>query len=226
MKGSLDVSHLLAIHETLSGTERGRRDLDVLNKSAIVLLCAFWEAYCEDLADDALHHLLSHSPNYSSIPKALQKRVAKELKGDPHELSPWKLAGDNWKAHLLSRLALLRSHRNFDWNNPRSANVDKLFDEVVGIDNVSSAWHWKHVDAQTNRKKLDDFVGLRGAIAHRGGPANYVKKFHVTRALMLIDRLIVCTDVYVFKQLRSMTGVEPWTQLDAQLPETLVIKGS
>lgn len=35
----------------------GRRNLEVLNKSAIVLLCAIWEAYCEDLADDALRLL-------------------------------------------------------------------------------------------------------------------------------------------------------------------------
>jgi hypothetical protein len=32
----------------------GRRSLEVLNKFAIVLLCAIWEAYCEDLADKAL----------------------------------------------------------------------------------------------------------------------------------------------------------------------------
>ena len=47
----------------------GRRNLEVLNKSAIVLLCAIWEAYCEDLADEALRHLLAYSRDYSALPK-------------------------------------------------------------------------------------------------------------------------------------------------------------
>lgn len=39
------------------GTARGRRfDLEVLNKSAIVLITSYWEAYCEDIAAEALDH--------------------------------------------------------------------------------------------------------------------------------------------------------------------------
>lgn len=206
-----EVAQLLDIHEQISGTERGRRDLEVLNKSAIVLLCAVWEAFCEDLADQALHHLLEHSRDYSALPMALQKRVAKELKDDQHELSPWRLAGDGWKAHLHARLTVLRARRDFDWNNPRSSNVDKLFEDVVGISNVSNAWHWKHVSVQTARHKLDEVVALRGAIAHRGGQAQYVKKFRVTRALNHVSLLMAATDARVTFDLDTITGVTPWS---------------
>jgi hypothetical protein len=223
MNGSADIGHLLAIHEILSGTARGRRDLDVLNKSAIVLLCAYWEAFCEDLADDALHHLLAHSPQPSALPKGLQKRIAKELKEDPHELSPWKLAGDNWKAHLQLRLASTRARRNFDWNSPRSANADKLFDDVVGIPKVSAAWHWKHVSVEAARKKLDEIVALRGAIAHRGRSANYVKKTQVIRAVKHIDTLVIYTGIQVSQELEKMTGVEAWPP--SPLPKVMVIPG-
>jgi hypothetical protein len=47
-----DVGHLLDVHELLGGTDPGRRDasLQVLNRAGVVLVCAIWEAYLEDLA--------------------------------------------------------------------------------------------------------------------------------------------------------------------------------
>ena len=39
---------------------RGRRyHLEVLNKSAIVLVTSFWEAYCEDIAAEGLAHIVN-----------------------------------------------------------------------------------------------------------------------------------------------------------------------
>ena len=46
-----EVNRLLEIHEQVSGTAPGRRrDVEILNKSGIVLLVACWESYIEDLA--------------------------------------------------------------------------------------------------------------------------------------------------------------------------------
>jgi hypothetical protein len=208
---SKEVEQLLGIHEQVSGTDRGRRSLEVLNKSAIVLLCAIWEAYCEDLADEALRHLLAHSPDYSKLPKLLQKGVAKELRNDQNELSPWKLAGQGWKTYVLGRLSALKQRRDFDWNSPKAAGVEKFIADVVGIPNITDAWHWKHVSSHTAKEKLDRLVTLRGAIAHRGNAAASVKKYHVTRALGLISRLVEETDARVTQELERITGVAPWT---------------
>src|SRR5450759_106828 len=101
---SEEVAQLTDIHEQISGKERGRRHLEVLNKSAIVLLCAIWEAYCEDVADEALRHLLAHLRDHNDLPEGRRRRIAKEQKEDKHELSPWKVAGTGWKAHLRTRL--------------------------------------------------------------------------------------------------------------------------
>src|SRR5712692_1224674 len=142
---SQEVAQLTDIHEQMSGKEPGRRHLEVLNKSAIVLLCAIWEAYCEDVADEALRHLLAHLRDPSDLPEGLRRRIAKELKDDKHELSPWKVAGAGWKTHLRTRLNSLRETRNIEWNNPKSANVDRFFDDVLGIVKLSDAWHWKRI---------------------------------------------------------------------------------
>ena len=49
-KNAADIEKLLSLQEQQGGTSRGRRyNLEVLNKSAIVLITAFWEAYCEEL---------------------------------------------------------------------------------------------------------------------------------------------------------------------------------
>lgn len=54
-----DVRQLLAAHEQIAGAGRGRkRDVEVLNKSAIVLLVACWEVYVEDVVESALTVLM------------------------------------------------------------------------------------------------------------------------------------------------------------------------
>jgi RiboL-PSP-HEPN len=211
---SEEVAQLRDIHEQISGKERGRRHLEVLNKSAIVLLCAIWEAYCEDLADEALRHLLTHLRDPSALPESLRRRIAKELKEDKHELSPWRVAGDGWKGHLRTRLNTLRQTRNIEWNNPKAANVDKFFEDALGIVKISDAWHWWRVSAPMAKHRLDLIVTLRGDIAHRGRSLAYVEKFRVTRALNHVSNLVKVTDAKVTRELKSITGVEPWSAPD------------
>src|SRR5207244_1414734 len=64
---SMEVGQLREIHEEVSGTDRGRRNLEVLNKSAIVLICAIWEPYCKDLAGrrSSIFSLKSTTPRSS-----------------------------------------------------------------------------------------------------------------------------------------------------------------
>jgi hypothetical protein len=210
---SEEVAQLTDIHEQISGKERGRRHLEVLNKSAIVLLCAYWEAYCEDLADESLRHLLAHLRDPSALPEPLRKRIAKELKEDKHDLSPWKVAGEGWKAHLRSRLGVLRRARNIEWNNPKAANVDKFFEDSLGIVKLSDAWHWWRINAPTAKHRLDLIVTLRGDIAHRGSTLETVEKVRVIRALKHVRKLVAVTDAHVSRELRAITGVEPWADL-------------
>jgi hypothetical protein len=208
----MEIAQLREIHEDVSGTDRGKRNLEVLNKSAIVLICAIWEAYCEDLAGEALDHLLAKIDDPEELPLAFRKQVAKELKKyDLHELAAWKLAGPKWKEHLRGRLASFKKSRDFDWSTPSSDRVDAFFADAVGISRVSAAWSWKSVGAEENRTKLDALVHLRGAIAHRGRSAQVVKKGHFIRSLVLVTNLVRRTDEKVKTELRAITGVAPWS---------------
>ncbi len=136
-----DVERLLEIHESIGGTGRGRKyRLEVLNKSAIVLITAFWEAYCEDLAAEALNHLVAHVPDASKLPSALKKRVAAEIKNEKHELAMWDLADRGWQAKVKARLAALTAVRNWNLNTPKSAKIDELFETAIGLASVSKSW--------------------------------------------------------------------------------------
>jgi RiboL-PSP-HEPN len=94
-----DIERLLELHQSEGGSTPGRRyGLGVLNKSAIVLITAFWEAYCEDIAAEGLNHLVKHAKTAETLPNELKKIVAKALKSEQHELAIWKLSdvdGDN-----------------------------------------------------------------------------------------------------------------------------------
>lgn len=200
-----DIDQLLTIHQEIGGTNVGRRQLEVLNKSAIVLLTAFWEAYCEDLAAEALQHLVKHAPAWSAIPKELKKRVAKALREDLDELAVWRLAGRGWRTVLTERLEGLTEERNRKLNTPKTTYINELFLKALGIE-VSDTWHWSKMPVASAAAKLDKYVELRGNIAHRGQGLKSVRKEHVREYYEHLKRLVGKTGGRVSAVVKQATG--------------------
>src|SRR6266571_3706969 len=206
-----DVSRLLEIHKYFGGDAKGRRfRLEVLNKSAIVLITAIWEAYCEDLAAEALQHLVKYAPNSTVLPKELRKRIAKELKEDKHELSIWALADPGWRTVLTKRLSSLAEERNWKLNTPKAQNIIDLFRIALEIPNVSVRWFWKKMSVAQAKAKLDKYVTLRGAIAHRGKSAKSCTKAQVRDYFAHVKRLVAMTGGTVNSHVASITGRYLW----------------
>lgn len=207
-----DIERLLKLHEQQGGLQRGRRfGLEVLNKSAIVLVTSFWEAYCEDVAAEGLSHIVENAPSAAALSAELKKLVAKELKSDAHELKIWDLAGDGWRDVLRSRLAVLQESRNRKLNTPKAQNIDDLFLSALGIKDISSAWHWpKKMTVERARQKLDRFVTLRGEIAHRGSASKSVTKAQVVDYYKFIKEIGSRTGGRVNTHVRAITGKSLW----------------
>jgi hypothetical protein len=214
-----DIQRLLEIHREQSGTSPGRRyKLEVLNKSAIVLITSFWEAYCEDLATEGLEHIVKHSISSDLLPKEIRQVIAKELKRDVNELAVWSLCGDGWKNVLRSNLEHLRDQRNKRLNTPRTENIDELFHNALGIPRVSSSWSWaKKMTVDRAREKLDKYVTLRGEIAHRGKAAKGVTKAQVQDYFEFIKKLASKTGGTVNMHVRKITGKPLWPILRRRL---------
>jgi hypothetical protein len=208
-----DIERLLKLHEQEGGVNPGRRfGLEVLNKSAIVLITSFWEAYCEDIATEGLNHLIAYAATAASLPTELRKVIAKQLKADPHDLRVWDLAGDGWRDVLRARAEALRDERNRKFNTPKTENIDQLFLSALGIKDISSAWHWpKKMTVARSRQKLDRFVTLRGEIAHRGRASKSVTKAQVADYYEFIRKIGSKTGGRVNALVKSITGTALWT---------------
>lgn len=202
-----DVERLMEIHVDVSGDGPGRKHgVEVLNKSAIVLMCAAWEAYCEDLASEAVEHLVTHAKDASVLPKVLRKQIAKELEGDSDEAAIWRIADDGWRGLLKSRLSDITERRNRKLNAPKTSNIEALFEEAVGLPNISKQWRWQAMLSTQAASKLDGFVELRGAIAHRARASAKVKKSDPKKFKDHAERLVDITDIYINEQLRKICG--------------------
>ena len=95
-----EVRQLQQIHTKLGGPGPGRkRDVEVLNKSAIVLVVACWEAFVEDLATIALDYMIANAKDHNAFPKVVLDRVASKNSGP----NAWLLAGEGWKKVLRVR---------------------------------------------------------------------------------------------------------------------------
>lgn len=210
-KNGEDVRQLLANHRILGGDEKGRRfGLGPLNKSAIVLITAIWEAYCEDIAAEALEHLIANVPSASRLPKDLKKRITAEVKSDPHELAMWELADSGWKHRARRHLSSITEERNRRLNTPKTAQIDELFAVAIGLLNVSGSWRWRRMSAEQARTKLDKFVTLRGDIAHRGAKDLKVKKAEVVDYFRHVGRLVAKTASEVNSHVQDATGKPLW----------------
>ena len=206
-----DVKRLLEIHVDVGGDAQGRRfGLEVLNKSAIVLITAIWEAYCEDVAAEALHHLVANAQSGSKLPKELKKKIASDINAKLNPLAMWDLADDGWKARAAARLSSLMEERNRRLNTPKSDQIDELFANAIGLPGVSGAWRWPKMSVAQAKAKLDKFVTLRGEIAHRGAAASSVKKTHVTDYLKHVTRLVAKTGGRVNAHVKHATGKPLW----------------
>jgi len=210
-----DIKRLLELHEEKGGTLPGRRrGLEVLNKSAIVLITSFWEAYCEDIAAEGLQHIVNHGTSSDSLPKEIKQIIAKELKADPNELSVWSLCGDGWKHILKTRLDRLQEQRNKKLNTPKTQNIDELLLHSMGLSSVSSSWKWAtKMTVTRSREKLDKYATLRGEIAHRGIAAKTVTKALVEDYFEFIKQLVSKTDSAVNTHVGKITGKPLWAIL-------------
>lgn len=172
-----EIERLLTIHESVAGKGPGHKhDVEVLNKSAIVLITAFWEAFCEDLAAEALDHIVKHANTSAGLPKALRQDIARELKADKNDLAVWDVADDLWRTYVTKRMKNMTELRNRKLNTPKSVQITDLFNSAIGLAKISERWKWQGMNSGQAAEKLDKFVEMRGSIAHRGDAKLAVSK--------------------------------------------------
>lgn len=215
LSNDAEVTRLQEIHEEIAGTGAGRKHkVEVLNKSGIVLWIACWEAYVEDLAAAAFDIMLAKAKEPGTFPSKVLAQAARALKDAKDARRIWDLAGTGWKNVMKAHRSDILKRYTGRLNTPRPDQVDELFNSLIGLPRLSTKWRWSKCSSRQARKQLDDFVTLRGSIAHRVTAASSVHKREVIRCGRLITRLAVTSHNAVNSHMDARIGYAPWHEYE------------
>ena len=196
-----DVQRLQTAHGELSPDGKGRRGLGHITRSGLVMLCAAWELYFEDLIKESVDVIVASTSDPHGLPKDVKKKLAKEANAGPDDLSVLALCNDGWGS-VLKRAAEMEVAR---LNTPKSEQLGVLAQHYLGIDNISSAW-------SIGPDGLNEIVTERGNIAHRGRDAKYISIDTLDWYKNRIHYTVLETDDFVANHLKSISGLrkKPW----------------
>lgn len=208
-----EVTRLSEIHRGIAGTTPGRKSkVEVLNKSAIVLLTACWEYYIEDLLRNSFDYILTHAQEHSAFPTSVLARASKELKNDRDDRRVWDLAGNGWKA-VLKKYQNTTLEKEIDhFHVPRPENIDALFQKLLGIHNVTRNWYWQKMNNEDAMATLNRFINLRGEIAHNVKTQASVRKKDVDDYRKFLNRTALILHNRVSSHIQELLGNSPWRQ--------------
>jgi RiboL-PSP-HEPN len=209
---SIDMTAFYAVHQHFvkAVSNKIRRHVYILNKATYVLVASLWEAYCQDIVTEALDILIDYAPTWEQLPRQLTHDIAKEIRSSNMPLmAAWDLAGDGWRKHIKDRQEAHAFQRNYDFSGPKSANVERLFSESLGLRDIRNAW--KQAEGLTVCSDLDAHLDRRNNIIHEIEPGPMVNKRDVKAFYGIVRRLVKCTDKIVDDMLTTSTGKSRWT---------------
>lgn len=206
-----DIDELWVIHESVAGGGVGRKHgVDVLNRSAIVFVTACWESFIEDLAAEAFDFMLANVPTADKIPTKVRDYATKPLFDQKDSRKVWDLADAGWRSVLTAHRQATIERWLGHFHTPKKAQVDELYEALLGIPAISTSWHWKGMSAEQAGDKLDEYITIRGNIAHRTEHDETVYKSWGTDFLSHVERLVDATDEAVHARLIGLSGKQPW----------------
>ncbi len=199
-----DVNRIIESHATLAGGAPGKKGLGHLTRGGVLLLCAAWELYLEEVLSEAVDFACGKAAAPDDLPKEVKKAIAAYVVGSQHELKALAMAGDGWKA-VYKEAAQIKIDAV---NTPKPGVIDPIFKKFLGVNQLSSCWHY-------GEQVIKDFVTARGDIAHRGGDAGYVTIGKLRDEYRpQIERTVLDTDNFLSQHLRDMFPVKqrPWNK--------------
>jgi hypothetical protein len=209
-----EVIKLIGLHVAITGTKQGRRHgVEILNKSALVLLVACWESFVEDVATLGFEFMLEEAKAPDIFPSSVLTLSAKSLREHSDQRKIWELAGDGWKGVLEKHRQTVLKEYAGKLNTPRPKQVNELVEKMLGLKGLSNQWKWNGMPATQACKNLDELVSTRGEIAHRVKAGEYVRKEYVKQTALFIQRLAAITSNRVAEHIQIQVGKEPWQQM-------------
>jgi len=89
LHNTADVDRLIDAHKNLSPSTNGKRGLGHITRSGVVMLCAAWELYAEDVLIESVKYIASETARPLDLPKSVQKNLASRIKENKNARVWW-----------------------------------------------------------------------------------------------------------------------------------------
>ena len=201
------VWRILAPHkESSRPSKRGRPRLNHVNRSALIILCASWEQYIEDVVLNSVDELIKCTSTPLDLPKPVQKKISASVKNSKNELEPLKLAvtGGWEKTYRECAKQAIKDSRS-----PICESVNALLNQSIGANYTIFVPSTYSKDSG----RLNGIINLRNQIAHQGVQnKKYIKLSQVRDSIGIINRLVTNTDNHLNKYLtgKHPNRIPPW----------------
>lgn len=200
----MDVLKLIETHTDYSKNKPGRKNLGHLTRSAVVMLCAAWERYNEDLLLETIEEICNRINDINLLNDEIKATISQKVKIDKNNNKPIELAGigwkEVWKSYAFEETALL--------NTPKGAQLRELFLRYLGILDYTRLW------TVNNSTEIDKFVKDRGDIAHNGNKASYIRMTKLRKYQDLVVNNVINIDSNMADKIQLITGSAnlPWNK--------------
>ncbi len=210
-----DIEHLIGMVKGMrildeTDGENSDAEVNVLYRSAVVLMISHWEAYIEDICAEALSHIVEETTDPDKLPKEIRKKVGKEIKSTNNDIEAWKLAADGWKVFLKQREAKYFEERNRSFNTPKPEQTNMFVENVIGLKNITNSWKFDDVSAEENAERLKKLVELRGQIAHRGNLNHELTEDWLVEEVKFLKKIVSKTGGKINGHVKKSVGTGLW----------------
>lgn len=178
---------------------RGKRGYGHLGRSAVVMLCASLESYIENIMKEVIDgHYISTIEDAAHLPDSVKKMICNKLAKEDMLL----LSGDGWK-RVYADIFEKEVFSDYGFSTPKADKINKWALKFIGIEPMNN---------YIRNKDLNDFIAVRGNIAHQGIKAGYIGKHDVDWYIELIDDVVLHIDTVTGEHLKNFLNMnkKPW----------------
>lgn len=199
-----DVHRLVLLHRRESGTRRGRRGLGHLTRGGLLLLCAAWERYVETVLAEGARFLAGNVSGINALPASIRQKVTNHANNNNNTWNAAQLRTPSWTQIYEDAINV----RIDKLHTPKHHKLKPLFEDFLAVSDIGAAW-------TTGTIPIDDFVTLRGEVAHRGGQSRYIRFGHLVSLEGEVKRYAKETDNYLSNHLLALVNPQrrPWNRV-------------
>jgi RiboL-PSP-HEPN len=199
-----DVHRLVLLHRQVSGTGRGRRGLGHLTRGGLLLLCAAWERYVETAIVEGAQIVANKLPGINALPPSVRQKVQNHANNNSTVWSAAQLGTPQWGQVYIDAI----TRRVDKLHTPKHHKLQPIFQDFLAVADIEAAW-------SEGKAPIDDFVALRGEVAHRGGQSRYIHFWQLENFESKVTQYVQETDNYLSDHLRTLVNPRrrPWNRI-------------